>query len=170
MSRTSNDGTAVLRDDRDPRLGRMPSSVVDPKGGGSRARNVLVVATTDDVPASLRAHIGADDVVKVVVPVVGQGPLDWLANDEKAFSHAQEVAATTAEQLPGEPVDAGAGDANVDLAIRDALATFPADEILVAVDASDATAVDALGLSDAGGSSGRRIADVPVRIVTVTDR
>jgi hypothetical protein len=40
---------------------------------------------------------------------------------------------TTADRLPGETVDAGAGQADVGLAIRDALATSPAVEIVVAV-------------------------------------
>src|SRR6478735_5967988 len=77
-----------------------------------------------------------------VVPVVGQGVLDWLANDERAFSHAVEVADRLAGDLPGETVDAGAGEADVALAIRDALATFPADEIVVAVSRADEEIAD----------------------------
>ena len=97
------------------------------------AKNVLVVSTVEDADAALRAHFGEDDTIKVVVPVIGQGVLDWLANDQKAFGHAERVAERTAERLPGETVDAVAGEADVGLAIRDALATFPADEIVVAV-------------------------------------
>ena len=81
----------------------------------------------------LRAEVGDADTVKVVVPVVRQGVLDWLANDEKGFARAEAIAQDTAEQLPGKTVEPGAGEANVELAIRDALATFPADEIIVAV-------------------------------------
>ena len=97
------------------------------------ARNVLVVSTVEDADAALRAHFAEDDTIKVVVPVIGQGVLDWLANDQKAFGHAERVAERTAERLPGETVDAVAGEADVGLAIRDALATFPADEIVIAV-------------------------------------
>ena len=96
-------------------------------------RNVLVVSTVEHADDVLRAHVGEADTIKVVVPVVRQGILDWLANDQKAFGHAERVAERTAEQLPGETADAVAGEANVGLAIRDALATFPADEIVVAV-------------------------------------
>jgi hypothetical protein len=39
----------------------------------------------------------------------------------------------TADQLSGETVDALAGEADVGLATRDALATFPPDEVVVAV-------------------------------------
>src|SRR6187397_2449107 len=108
-----------------------------------RGRNVLVVSTVEDLGTSLRAQLHEDDVVKVVVPVVGQGVLDWLANDERAFSHAVEVADRLAEDLPGDTVEAGAGEADVALAIRDALATFPADEIVVAVSREDIDFEDA---------------------------
>jgi hypothetical protein len=43
----------------------------------------------------------------------------------------------TAEQLPGVTVEAVAGEADVGLAIRDALATFAADEIVVALRPED---------------------------------
>jgi hypothetical protein len=97
------------------------------------ARTVLIVSTVEHADDVLRAHVGGADTIKVVVPVVRQGVLDWLANDQQAFGRAERVAERTAEQLPGETVDAVAGEANVGLAIRDALATFPADEIVVAV-------------------------------------
>ena len=47
----------------------------------------------------LQAHVGEADEIKVVVPVVRQGALDWLANDDKAFGHAERVAGRTANQL-----------------------------------------------------------------------
>ena len=96
-------------------------------------RNVLVVSTVEHTDELLRAHIGEADTVKVVVPVVRQGFLDWLANDEKAFSRAERVAERMGEELPGETADAVAGEADVGLAVRDALATFPAEEIVVVV-------------------------------------
>ena len=96
-------------------------------------RNVLVVSTVEHEEPTLRDVVGPSDRVKVVVPVVDQGVLDWLAHDERAFAHAAQVADETAESLPAETVETAAGEANVALAIRDALATFPADEIVVAV-------------------------------------
>jgi hypothetical protein len=95
--------------------------------------NVLVISTVEHSDDVLRSQLGQADRLKLVVPVVRQGFLDWLANDQKAFSHAQSVAEHTAAELPGETTEAVAGEADVDLAIRDALATFPADEIVVAV-------------------------------------
>ena len=96
-------------------------------------KNVLVVSTVEHADDVLQKHVGDAETIKVVVPVVRQGALDWLANDQKAFGHAERVAERTAEQLSGETVDAVAGEADVSLAIRDALATFPADEIVIAV-------------------------------------
>lgn len=136
---------------------------IDPATGG---RNVLVVSTVEELGSSLRAHLRDDDIVKVVVPVVGQGVLDWLANDERAFSHAVEVADRLAEELPGETVAAGAGEADVALAIRDALATFPADEIVVAVSRDDDDVRDAIrSESETGGA--REFEGLPLRFMAV---
>ena len=99
---------------------------------------MLVVSTVDHAEAALRTRLGEDvDEVRVVVPVVKQGFLDWLANDEAAFSHAEAEAERLADALPGETVDAAAGEADVELAIQDALAEFPADEIVVALAPED---------------------------------
>lgn len=147
------------------------SSAGDP-GAAGEGRHVLVVSTVEDVGDSLHKHLHPNDVVKIVVPVVGQGVLDWLANDERAFSRAVDVADRMADELPGDAVAAGAGEADVMLAIRDALATFPADEIVVAVprDADDGNLVTSL-TSDSGPRSGaRRIAGVPVRVVVIADQ
>jgi len=95
--------------------------------------NVLVVSTVDHAERALSPHLRPEDAVKVVVPAVRQGFLDWLANDERAFAEAQEIAAATADALPADATEAKAGEADITLAIRDALATFPADEIVIAL-------------------------------------
>lgn len=130
------------------------------------SRNVLVVSTLDEDDADvLRSHVGAADSITVVVPVVRQGVLDWLANDERAFSEAEATAQRTADQLPGETVEAVAGEPNVELAVRDALATFAADEIVVAVRPE---AQEGWLESAATESAPRRSIDgVPVRLVVV---
>ncbi len=130
-------------------------------------KNVLVVSTVENADDALRAHFGEDDTLKVVVPVVRQSALDWLANDQKAFTHAQGVAERTAEQLPGQPAEAVAGEADLGLAIRDALATFPADEIVVAVRPEEEEGfVESLATEDAPEYS---IEGVPVRYVVVPE-
>jgi hypothetical protein len=130
-------------------------------------KNVLVVSTVEHADDVLRAHVGEADTIKVVVPVVRQGPLDWLANDQKAFGRAEEVAERTAEELPGESVAAVAGEANVGLAIRDALATFPADEIVVAVRPDEEEGlVESIGTESAPQEG---LEGVPVRYVVIRD-
>jgi hypothetical protein len=135
--------------------------------GDPGGRHVLVVSTVEELGTSLRAELHEDDVVKVVVPVVGQGVLDWLANDERAFSHAVEVADRLAEELPGETVDAGAGESDVALAIQDALATFPADEIVVAVSRDDEDVRDAITSGSETPAGVRQIQGIPLRFVAV---
>src|SRR5215207_4734293 len=130
-------------------------------------RNALVVSTVEDSDELLRSHIGEADTVKVVVPVVRQGFLDWLANDEKAFSQAERVAERTARELPGTTADAVAGEANVGLAVRDALATFPADEIVVAVRPDEQEGfVESVATDNAPQQS---VEGVPVRYVVIRE-
>jgi hypothetical protein len=129
-------------------------------------RNVLVVSTVEHSEEALRAQVGDADRIKVVVPVVRQGVLDWLANDQRAFTHAERVAEHTAEQLPGETVEAVAGEANIELAIRDALATFAADEIVIAVRPEDEEGlVESKATEDAPT---RSVDGVPVRLIVIS--
>jgi hypothetical protein len=132
------------------------------------ARNVLVVSTVERDEQTLRDAIAAGDRVKVVVPVVKQGVLDWLSNDERAFAHAEVVAGETAERLPTEHVEAAAGEADIALAIRDALATFPADEVVVAVGPGDRESL--LETLDPANGEGRSVDGIPLRFLVITGR
>ena len=126
-----------------------------------------MVSTVENADEVLRGEIGDADVVKVVVPAVRQGVLDWLANDEKAIRRADDAAERTAEQLPGETAETGAGEPNVELAIRDALATFPADEIVVAVRPPEQEGrVESAATASAPHES---FDGVPVRYVVIPD-
>ena len=131
-------------------------------------RNVLVISTVEESDAELRAEVGDADTVMVVAPVVRQGVLDWLANDQRAFAHAEAVAARTADALPGVTVEAAAGEADVGLAIQDALATFPADEIIVAVRPNDERGLVESKATD--GAPTRSFQGVPVRFVVIPSR
>jgi hypothetical protein len=131
------------------------------------SKNVLVVSTVEDSDEALRAHVGAADRIKVVVPVVRQGVLDWLANDEKAFGRAEQVAARTADNLAGETDEAVAGEANVGLAIRDALATFPADEIVVVARPEEQQGLIESVANDSAPE--HSVAGVPVRYVVIQE-
>ena len=128
---------------------------------------ILIVSTVDHAEDKVRELVGAGDEIKVVVPVVRQGLLDWLANDERAFSRAASVAKETADALPGKTVEAVAGEADVELAIRDALAEFPADEIVISVRPDDEEGlVESIAMDDAPR---RSFAGIPVRSVVLRD-
>ena len=137
-------------------------------------RNVLVVSTLEQEAAALGGLVGADDHVKVIVPVVKQGFLDWLANDEHAFSKAKAVAEDTAEELPADDDDPHRHSVDApgrallrvqDVRHRVALATFPAEEILVAVGPGERDAVT--DVLDPEEGAARSVDGVPVRVVVV---
>jgi hypothetical protein len=130
-------------------------------------RNVLVVSTVEDAEAALRERLGPDvDRVKVVVPVVRQGVLSWLTTDQAAYDRAREQAEHTAEELPVDDTEAAVGEADVELAIQDALATFPADEVVVAVRPEDEVGpIESAAVGELGAS----VAGVPVRTIVVDD-
>lgn len=133
------------------------------RGERREGRNVLVVSTVESPgERALETWVGDADAVKLVVPVVRQGVLDWLANDERAFSHAAELAERTAENLDGTVVSTAAGESDVGLAIQDALATFPADEVVVALDERDDELVARIR-SDS--ELVRLVEGVPVRVI-----
>jgi hypothetical protein len=129
-------------------------------------RNVLVVSTVEHGEDVLRARLGSDvDEVKVVVPVVQQGFLDWLANDEQAAAAAERAAAHLADELPRVP-EARKGEADVLLAIEDALATSDADEVVVALHPEDeAPFAERVAQDDVRPS----VHGVPVRAVVIRD-
>ena len=131
------------------------------------ANNVLVVSTVPDADDALRTLLGPDvGHVKVVVPVVRQGVLRWLTTDQAAYDRAREQAERTAERLPVDDVEATVGEADIELAIQDALATFAADEVVVAVRAGgDAGAIERSAVGDLGPA----VAGVPVRTIVVDD-
>jgi hypothetical protein len=126
----------------------------------------LVVSTVEHGEAALRARLGADvDDVRIVVPVVQQGFLDWLANDERAAADAEEAASRLAEKLPSVS-EARKGEADVLLAIEDALATFDADEVVVALHPEDeAPFAERVARDDLRPS----VHGVPVRAVVISD-
>jgi hypothetical protein len=130
--------------------------------------NVLVISAVEHPEDVLRAHLGEEDKLKVVVPVVRQGVLDWLANDEKAFTQAKSLAEETAARLPGETVEAVAGESDVDLAIRDALASFPADEIVIAVrPGSEQGLIESVATASAPKKD---FEGIPVRYLVISNR
>jgi hypothetical protein len=130
-------------------------------------RRVLVVTTVEHAEDELRAELGDDvDELKVVVPVVRQSVLDWLANDERARRAAEEAAGRTADALAGDTVEAVAGEADPALAVQDALATFDADEIVVVTHPDD----EATWLEERADVEDGAFLGVPVRRLTISER
>ena len=100
-------------------------------------RHVLVVAVEAVVPEGL-AHA---DVV-VVAPALNSRLRRWVSDEDAARRHAEErLGALVARLRPiAGHVEGRVGDADPLLAIGDALATFAADEIVVAAGAEFSTA------------------------------
>ncbi len=101
-------------------------------------RHLLVVTTApvggERLREEVRRHVGDEDArIRVVAPASKISPLKWLFSDEdEARAEAVETAEEMTEAVEDvAPAEAEAGDPDPVLAIQDALATFPADEILV---------------------------------------
>jgi hypothetical protein len=83
--------------------------------------------------SAVGGEIGADDEVMVVAPALND-PLHFVTSDpDGAISRADDVQQETVERLDEEGIDAAGdtGESNPLLAIQDALATWPADEIVL---------------------------------------
>lgn len=98
----------------------------------------LLVLTPEPIDAATLRSVAGDDAsdaeVMVVTPATGGSGLRFWMNDvDRDIAAAQEAADETVERLEEEGIDAVAdtGEAEPALALQDALATFPADRILV---------------------------------------
>ncbi len=135
------------------------------------ARNVLVLTTvaseTEPILRQVREAARGEEVnVRVVAPAVKLSPLQWLTNaEDDARGEAEQTADRVAEALPGDAVETEVGDSDPIQAIEDALATFPADEIVIITRPGK----DASWLEQ--GSAERALArfDVPVRRMTLAE-
>jgi hypothetical protein len=115
-------------------------------------RNVLLVAldpvSADEVKTAVETRKdGGDVTVHVVAPATHVGKFQWLTGaDDEARAEAAELADRTARAVDAE-VETEVGERDPLLAAEDALALFPADEILVAGTADEKTEA---GLRDLG--------------------
>ena len=100
-----------------------------------RPRRVLVISNetveADILHDTLVAHADATEVV-VVAPALNTRLRHWLSDEDPARRRASERLATTLDKLSrgGVHAEGRVGDADLMLAITDALRTFPADEIV----------------------------------------
>jgi hypothetical protein len=98
----------------------------------------ILVLTTEPVNAEmLRGALGddaQDAEVMVVSPALHDSPVRfWISDDDEAIARAQKVQEETVERLDEEGIDAAGdtGESDPLLAVQDALATFPADKVLI---------------------------------------
>jgi hypothetical protein len=98
----------------------------------------LLVLTSEPVDADmLRSTLGEDvegAEVLVVSPATNQSKLAfWVSDPDEAIAEAKTAEEETVERLEEQGVDAAGdtGESEPAVALQDALATFPADRIVV---------------------------------------
>jgi hypothetical protein len=123
---------------------------------GSATVVKLLVVTPEPVDAELlRATVG-DEVegaeVLVVSPATHQSKLAfWVSDSDEAIHEAEVAQEETVERLEEEGVDAAGdtGESEPAVAIQDALATFPADRIVIFSHAGEQDYREDEGLAEA---------------------
>ena len=99
----------------------------------------LLVLATDPIDADdLRRALEGEELdgaeVLVVSPAVNASPVAfWVSDSDEAIADAESTARQTADALAAEGARARAetGESEPLLALQDALATFPADRVVV---------------------------------------
>jgi hypothetical protein len=98
----------------------------------------LLVLTPEPVDANLLRSVLGEEVegaeVLVVSPASSQSKVAfWVSDTDEAIEEAETAQTDTVERLEEEGVDAAGdtGESEPAVAIQDALATFPADRIVV---------------------------------------
>jgi hypothetical protein len=98
----------------------------------------VLVLTPEPVDAQMLRSTLGDEVegaeVMVVSPATNQSKLAfWVSDPDQAIAEAESAQEETVERLEEEGVDAAGdtGESEPAVALRDALATFPADRIVV---------------------------------------
>jgi hypothetical protein len=82
---------------------------------------------------------GEKPEVMVVAPALDSKAHFWASDSDDAIARAEEVQQETVERLSEDGVDAvgDTGESDPLLALQDALATFPADEIVIVTHPGD---------------------------------
>jgi hypothetical protein len=132
--------------------------------------NVLVLAADPVDAPTLRDAVGDefyDARVLVVSPALNESPVAfWMSDADEAIEDAREAGAQTVSELwdDGVPAEGTIGESEPLLALSDALATFPADRIVIFArdDADDRRYRE----EDLCGEAARRF-DVPVTLARI---
>lgn len=106
---------------------------------GNQLGMKLLVLATDPIDADdLRGALDGEEIdgaeVLVVSPAVNASPVAfWVSDSDEAIADAESTARQTADALAAEGARTRAetGESEPLLALQDALATFPADRVVV---------------------------------------
>ncbi len=116
----------------------------------------LLVLTPEPVDANVLRETLGEEVegaeVLVVSPATNQSRVAfWVSDTDEAIAEAETAQEATVERLEEEGVDAAGdtGEGEPALAIQDALATFPADRIVIFSHAGKKDYREDEGLADA---------------------
>lgn len=106
--------------------------------GSAMGMKLLVVAPEPVDASAIRSALPGEDVanaeVLVVSPALNEsGVAFWMSDSDEAIAEAQRAADATASSLKSEgaSVRSTTGESEPLQAIRDALATFPADRVVI---------------------------------------
>jgi hypothetical protein len=108
------------------------------------ARKILALVSEPVSGEALRKAVDGERAagaeVLVVAPALNSRTRFWISDPDPAIERAEEVQEETVERMDEEDIDAAGdtGESDPVLAIEDALATFPADEIVLFTHASGA--------------------------------
>ena len=100
------------------------------------ARKILALASEPISGDALRSALGrdaGDAEVMVVAPALDSRTRFWTSDNDDAIARAEAVQQESVERLEEDGVDAvgDTGETDPLLALQDALATFPAEEIVI---------------------------------------
>ena len=116
----------------------------------------LLVVTPEPIDANLLRSTLGDEIegaeVLVVSPATNESPLAfWVSDSDEAIHEAEVAQEETVERLEEEGIDAAGdtGESEPAVAIQDALATFPADRIVIFSHAGEKDYREESGLEDA---------------------
>jgi hypothetical protein len=99
-------------------------------------KKILALVSEAISTEALRSALGdsIDDAeVMVVAPALDSRTRFWTSDNDEAIARAEAVQQETVERLADDDVDAvgDTGETDPLLALQDALATFPADEVVI---------------------------------------
>jgi hypothetical protein len=99
-------------------------------------RKILALVSEPISGDVLRSALGdgaGEAEVMVVAPALDSRTRFWTSDNDEAIARAQEVQQESVERLAEDDVDAvgDTGETDPLLALQDALATFPAEEIVI---------------------------------------